>query len=188
MARTPRANVRPHRTQLDKTERKEPSDKEIQFSYSEVTGYFLEKVFYIVEKINHATNILRPRLENQFVQTQRLPEGDRQISCCTVRFQKPAWRKSSGWDSGLLSSGEACSQIAERGRERDNLGSNVASRLQLRDIMPCQISAAVLVPVPRALLILCSCHHWSGSLPGLPRSCSKLHWWQEIRLLTWAFK
>lgn len=47
------------------------------------------------------------------------------------------------------------SQTAERGRE--SLGNYVAFRLQLYDIMPSQISAAV-VPISKALLVMCSCH------------------------------
>lgn len=45
-------------------ERKEQSDKEIQFGYSEVIGYSSEKVFYIIEKTSNGVNILKPNLKN----------------------------------------------------------------------------------------------------------------------------
>lgn len=57
-------DARPNWLQPDKMERTEQSDREIQFGYSEVTGYFSENVFYIITKPRNAMNILKPNKEN----------------------------------------------------------------------------------------------------------------------------
>lgn len=59
-------------------------------------------------------------------------------------------------------------------KEGECMGNYVAFRLQFYDIMPSQVSTAV-VPVAKALLGMCSCHPTLGNPPSFNCFYSKLH-------------